>query len=94
MARFTVTAAFTVDVPAGTSEYLVRNEAQTLLANTAARRNSSSWDGTRVTLDSVAVEVAPEPEPTITMTESELQAKIAECVAEALAESNPSNIPA
>ena len=90
MSSFTVTAVFTVTADA--SAEAVQLEANRKLGSVAREVQGYGYghgiNGRSATLDSVTVEAAPEPEPTITLTESELQARIAECVADAIAEMN------
>lgn len=85
MARYIISATFTLDTDRDSDERLIRNEAETLLRNTAQRRSSQGYNGVSVTLGEVTVERAPDPEPVISMTRSELEAHIAACVAEAVA---------
>jgi hypothetical protein len=91
VSRFTVTAVFTVD--ANATADAVQLEADRQLRDLARSVHGYRWsadDGRSASLDSVTVEQAPDPEPVLTFTASELEAHIAACVAEAIAEANAS----
>lgn len=87
MAQYKVTATMFVTTSTTPDLGLVKADALTALRD-AARREVQYGPVTSIEIadEDVVVERQPDPEPTISFTKSELEATIAACVAEALAE--------
>jgi hypothetical protein len=85
MAQYRITATVFVTTSTSPDLGLVKVDALSALRETG---RTFGWPVTAVEIaeEDVVVERQPDPEPTISFTKSELEATIAACVAEALAE--------
>jgi aspartate carbamoyltransferase regulatory subunit len=88
MGQFKVTATMFVTTSTTPDIGLVKADALTALRDAALDRLGLLGPVTAVEIadEDVVVERQPDPEPVVSFTHSELQATIAACVAEALAE--------